>query len=339
MPDYTRPYQVQSAFIHSDSDLRGDLAIKPHLLGDESYERFSAEGGYYRDDTRGMSVRFLGLFDTVGSFSLPGNDNNEPFQLALAPSCAKMVLQLTASHEYRRNFPLTSILSRYPRPSKNFFQEAFPGAHSDVGGGYPLLAQHDKQGLAKHFGFPVNNSYNRELVKTARLVLPYTHFTAKDYSQQQIDKLVATAQQQWQPQCLQLFGQYGEVRLKGDILYYYRLQPVCCALAGLSLERMKQQGGIAGVAWNERAYQQSLPADYLSNKLVSELSEKVNSVAIGKVDHHLWSRAIESMDAHLVHRSHDTAVSHGYDSIVEELIHGVSKDSKGNLARNVWHND
>src|SRR5690606_13487597 len=54
-----------------------------------------------------FEVRFVGLFDTVGSFYLPGNDDEGEFNLNLAGDSAKRVVHLTAYHEIRKNFPLT----------------------------------------------------------------------------------------------------------------------------------------------------------------------------------------------------------------------------------------
>ncbi|WP_241810979.1 phospholipase effector Tle1 domain-containing protein, partial [Vibrio splendidus] len=74
----------------------------------------------------------MGLFDTVGSFYLAGNNDEGNFQLGLEPTMANTVLQLVAEHEYRKNFPLTS-LSRDNWLPDNFHQEHFPGCHTDVG--------------------------------------------------------------------------------------------------------------------------------------------------------------------------------------------------------------
>ncbi|PXX97715.1 hypothetical protein CR157_13095 [Halomonas sp. LBP4] len=81
-------------------------------------------------------VRFVGLFDTVGSFYLPGNARNLDFNLHLAPGSATRVVQLTAHHEIRRNFPLSSLADPQGNLPGSFSEIALPGAHSDVGGGY-----------------------------------------------------------------------------------------------------------------------------------------------------------------------------------------------------------
>jgi len=80
-------------------------------------------------------VGFVGLFDTVGSFYIPGNENNLDFNLDLSPDSADRVVHLTAHHEIRRNFPLSSIRGATGLPP-NYTELALPGVHSDIGGGY-----------------------------------------------------------------------------------------------------------------------------------------------------------------------------------------------------------
>lgn len=81
-------------------------------------------------------VSFVGLFDTVGSFYIPGRDANLDFNLNLSPGSAKRVVHLTAYHEIRKNFPLSSIMDANGNGPSHFTEIAVPGAHSDVGGGY-----------------------------------------------------------------------------------------------------------------------------------------------------------------------------------------------------------
>lgn len=80
-------------------------------------------------------VGFVGLFDTVGSFYLPGNEQNLDFNLHLGAHSAEQVVHLTAFHEIRTNFPLSKISGANGLPG-NFIEKALPGVHSDVGGGY-----------------------------------------------------------------------------------------------------------------------------------------------------------------------------------------------------------
>lgn len=81
-------------------------------------------------------VSFVGLFDTVGSFYIAGNEVNLDFNLYLPSACADRVVHLTAYHEIRRNFPLSSIKGPGGKAPAHFTELVMPGAHSDVGGGY-----------------------------------------------------------------------------------------------------------------------------------------------------------------------------------------------------------
>lgn len=88
-----------------------------------------------------VRVNFIGLFDTVaavadpmrGDFS-PANAVNPGLNLHLPPGCALKVVQLAAKHEYRRNFALTSVAPEH-------YEIFLPGAHADIGGGYPAEMQ------------------------------------------------------------------------------------------------------------------------------------------------------------------------------------------------------
>lgn len=73
-----------------------------------------------------VSVRFLGVFDTVGSFGMGGDDVDVGQNMCIRPGDAAHVQHYTARHEIRENFPLTAL-----SPGR-----AYPGAHSDIGGGY-----------------------------------------------------------------------------------------------------------------------------------------------------------------------------------------------------------
>ncbi len=83
------------------------------------------------------TIRFLGLFDTVYSIGLPGNDIDLGYENRL-PENIEHIRHAIATGERRLGFELTSI-----KPSKGYrphigtrVEKEFPGAHSDVGGGY-----------------------------------------------------------------------------------------------------------------------------------------------------------------------------------------------------------
>lgn len=93
--------------------------------------------GYSEDDKVEVTVkvRFIGIYDTVSSYGWNFNFNDVK---ELGLDCPNDVVeigagvQFCAADEYRKNFSLTTVDS-YGDKIKQYI---FPGAHSDVGGGY-----------------------------------------------------------------------------------------------------------------------------------------------------------------------------------------------------------
>ncbi|QBM18121.1 hypothetical protein MARI_22500 [Marinobacter sp. JH2] len=92
---------------------------------------------------RRVSVRFVGLFDTVAAIVNPvrfdffaSNSCNDPVQVYLDPKGVGNAVHLIALDEYRKNFSLNSLRNRDGSFPENFQEISLPGAHSDVGGGY-----------------------------------------------------------------------------------------------------------------------------------------------------------------------------------------------------------
>lgn len=77
-----------------------------------------------KKDVEHLEHRFLGIFDTVGSWGDEEPYVNEGLDSGDSLSWA----HFTARHEHRTNFPLTKL----PGADKEY-----TGVHSDVGGGYP----------------------------------------------------------------------------------------------------------------------------------------------------------------------------------------------------------
>lgn len=77
----------------------------------------------------GTAIRFLGLFDTVPSFGIPGNNIDLGWKLTF-PTSVEHCCHAMALHETRYNFPLHRL---DPNPQLN--EVWFRGVHSDVGGG------------------------------------------------------------------------------------------------------------------------------------------------------------------------------------------------------------
>jgi uncharacterized protein (DUF2235 family) len=80
-----------------------------------------------------VEIRFLGIFDTVGSFGRPGNNINLGVRLNVPPN-VKKVAHAVARDEKRSLFPVT--LLNEPRAGQEFQELVFPGDHSDIGGGW-----------------------------------------------------------------------------------------------------------------------------------------------------------------------------------------------------------
>ena len=101
-----------------------------------------------------QSIRFLGIFDTVGSFGLPGN-NNDNFDFRIPKNSVKYIYHLVAENELRKNFDLQSIRPNSSTPldhddssctgNRWAVEILCPGVHSDIGGGYDQLRPGNKK--------------------------------------------------------------------------------------------------------------------------------------------------------------------------------------------------
>lgn len=90
-----------------------------------------------------IRVGFLGIFDTVASVGIPnslpeliaeGHQSWADGNMHINPGIEKCV-HFVAAHEVRASFPLDSVRTnnKYPENAKEVM---YPGAHSDLGGGY-----------------------------------------------------------------------------------------------------------------------------------------------------------------------------------------------------------
>ena len=81
-----------------------------------------------------VDVRFIGLFDVVGEFGLPGEHVNAGHNLNM-PRNAHNVFHAMALDESRLLFPLTRLSGSAPTTGVVLQEVWFRGVHSDVGGG------------------------------------------------------------------------------------------------------------------------------------------------------------------------------------------------------------
>ncbi|MGF6753544.1 T6SS phospholipase effector Tle1-like catalytic domain-containing protein [Paraburkholderia sp. GAS42] len=112
------------------------------------------DGGYYT--LAGVPIRlyFMGLFDTVASVGIPNMMPGVNGHMAWAdgtqpiPGIVEQCVHFIALHEQRACFPLEM--------ASNVRQVAYPGMHSDVGGGY-LPTEQGKCGQLSQI--PLNDMY------------------------------------------------------------------------------------------------------------------------------------------------------------------------------------
>jgi uncharacterized protein (DUF2235 family) len=88
------------------------------------------------DDVENPPISFIGIWDTVASFGLPGNHINVGYTLSI-PSNAAHCFHAIALDERRQGFPLTRVnQDTFSDTEQLKVQEVwFRGFHSDIGGG------------------------------------------------------------------------------------------------------------------------------------------------------------------------------------------------------------
>lgn len=328
-PDYLNPQKGPSP-----------SALFPNLLGNERYKRFDARSTefYAIDTARRFTVRFVGLFDTVGSFYIPGNDDEGNYQLGLQANAAERVFQICAQHEYRHNFPLTSLGQGLQTAFTQgiFCQEVFPGSHTDVGGGYPSKTQYGRTDLPARLNTPVDVTYNRELIKKVSF---YDKFQQELQAIKEANAAAAFTKQAfaaenhgWQQQTRDTLGIYGEVKSVDGQLYYYHFVPISNALAGLAFERMKQQAEYHGIDWREDLIQ--LPEDYRDELIVS-IWERIKDCPIGTISQQ-WADDEALLRYSYIHRPHDALINPGYGGALDSAINALDVDSHNQPKRKVY---
>ena len=81
-----------------------------------------------------VTIRFIGVFDVVGQFGLPGRHINAGHVLSL-PDNVKTCRHAMALDETRELFPLTRLCDDNGNPADSLAELWFRGVHSDIGGG------------------------------------------------------------------------------------------------------------------------------------------------------------------------------------------------------------
>jgi uncharacterized protein (DUF2235 family) len=116
------------------SALAREFANMLYERGYETTESWSGIGRRGRKtDKCPVKIRFVGLFDTVGSFGIPGNHIDFGIRMNLPPN-VEHAAQALAQDEKRALFPVTRLNAA--GPGQAFNEQVFPGDHSDIGGGW-----------------------------------------------------------------------------------------------------------------------------------------------------------------------------------------------------------
>jgi hypothetical protein len=115
-----------------------------------------------------LRIRFLGLFDTVASFGLPSKNVDMPFdeKNLIVPIAVERCVHLVAAHELRFSFPVDLIRERGCY-QPNWTEIAFPGVHSDVGGGY----EPNEQGISNDYArIPMQRMMREAILSGLRMM-------------------------------------------------------------------------------------------------------------------------------------------------------------------------
>lgn len=120
---------------------RGAALIR-HFVNCIRQGHFELDGPYRSIPKEAFRIGFLGVFDAVGSFGHPGDDEDRGYTFHVpAHWLEDGGLHLVADDEHRANFDLQAMLQSDPHPqdrTDGMLREiVLPGAHSDIGGGYP----------------------------------------------------------------------------------------------------------------------------------------------------------------------------------------------------------
>jgi len=119
---------------------------------------------------KGMPIRihFMGLFDTVASFGLPGKNIDTPFgeRDLVVPHVVERCVHYVAAHELRFSFPV-DLIRKDGKLKPGWTETVYPGAHSDVGGGYEPVCQNVSNNYAR---IPMRDMMREASLSGVRLV-------------------------------------------------------------------------------------------------------------------------------------------------------------------------
>jgi hypothetical protein len=173
------------------------------------------DGGHWIRDGARFRIYFLGIFDTVASVGLPRDHSTYAKELGI-PLIVERCVHMVAGHELRFAFPLDSVRrdARYPA---NAIEYVYPGAHSDIGGGYAL----NEQGRSNAYAhLPLHMMY-REANQAGVPLLPLESVAPKVREQFAIPSHVPAAFRAYMS-ALETTGESLEEQMFGHLKLYWR---------------------------------------------------------------------------------------------------------------------
>lgn len=114
---------------------RGATEARAFLHWLATYSKVKKAGNKLIYDGVPLNVKFLGVFDTVESVGWAGTNKMPELIKTKVPAFVEKCTHIVAAHELRAAFPLTQV-------DCDHRCVVYPGAHSDIGGGY----EPDEQG-------------------------------------------------------------------------------------------------------------------------------------------------------------------------------------------------
>lgn len=108
---------------------RGATEARAFLHWLAAHSKVKKSGGKLTYDGLPLNVKFLGIFDTVESVGWSGTNKMPDTIKTKVPAFVEKCAHIVAAHELREAFPLTVV-------DRNHKCIVYPGAHSDIGGGY-----------------------------------------------------------------------------------------------------------------------------------------------------------------------------------------------------------
>jgi hypothetical protein len=145
-----------------------------------------------------IRFNFMGLFDTVASFGVAAKNIDMPFDEKdlIVPSMVERCVHYVAAHELRFSFPV-DLIRKDGRLKPNWDEVVYPGAHSDVGGGYEPICQ----GISNNYARIPMRDMMREAVKSGVRIVDYDDI-------EKIDKVVFKARFEIKPDTLAAYTKY-----------------------------------------------------------------------------------------------------------------------------------